>query len=267
MLASTGAGRWQSTRIALLPVEEAQHLETWRNPIVRAVEIGLPSSIRGRARSDRSGTALSSTDCLRMVRKHGTLVNDKLSLMVHSVLARSPPPLTVGASARPNGRLEERVLLAGAQEEGEQGPDCQHTRRVGARMAEERVGVHVCTCSVHAVCMRRARGVHTVHGRSHRLRTCPGHPSSSDGAGWRFIAASVSSPCPCTEHMPYASLASWCTQAEAPSLPLARPHAEAPSLPPTVRTFVVGRVTVSTVGDLRRAVLCEISYACPELGS
>ena len=160
---------------APLPVEEAQHLETWRNPIVRAVEIGLPSSIRGRARSDRSGTALSSTDCLRMVRKHGTLVNDKLSLMVHrlhSVLARSPPPLTVGASARPNGRLEERVLLAGAQEEGEQGPDCQHTRRVGARMAEERVF----TC-VHAVCMRRARGVHTVHGRSHRLRTCP--PASS----------------------------------------------------------------------------------------
>ena len=94
-----------------------------------------------------------------------------------------------------------------------------------------------------------------------------GHPLSSDGACWRFIAASVSSPCPCTEHMPYASLASWCTQAEAPSLPLARPHAEAPSLPPTVRTFVVGRVTVSTVGDLRRAVLCEISYACPELGS
>ena len=159
---------------ALLPVEEAQHLETWRNPIAREFEIGLPSSIRGRARSDRSGTALSSTDCLRMVRKHGTLVNDKLS---YSVLARSPPPLTVGASARPNGRLEERVLLAGAQEEGEQGPDCQHTRRVGARMAEERVGVHVCTCSVHAVCMRRARGVHTVHGRSHRLRTCP--PASS----------------------------------------------------------------------------------------
>ena len=86
-----------------------------------------------------------------------------------------------------------------------------------------------------------------------------GHPSSSDGAGWRFIAASVSSPCPCTEHMPYASLASWCTQAEAPSLPPARPL--------FVRTFVIGGVTVSTVGDLRRAVLCEISYACPELGS
>ena len=32
-----------------------------------------------------------------------------------------------------------------------------------------------------------------------------GHPLSSDGACWRFIAASVSSPCPCTEHMPYAS--------------------------------------------------------------
>ena len=62
-----------------------------------------------------------------------------------------------------------------------------------------------------------------------------------------------------------------CTQAEAPSLPPARPQAEAPSLPPArplfVRTFVMGCVTVSTVGDLRRAVLCEISYACPELGS
>eukprot|EP00964_Phaeocystis_antarctica_P073642 scaffold45202_cov74-Phaeocystis_antarctica.AAC.1 len=32
-----------------------------------------------------------------------------------------------------------------------------------------------------------------------------GYPLSSDGACWRFIAASVSSPCPCTEHMPYAS--------------------------------------------------------------
>ena len=31
---------------ALLPVEEAQHLETWRNPIAREFEIGLPSSMR-----------------------------------------------------------------------------------------------------------------------------------------------------------------------------------------------------------------------------
>ena len=54
---------------AVLPVEEVQHLETWREPIAREVEIGLPSSIRGRARSDRSDTALGSTDCLR---KHGT---------------------------------------------------------------------------------------------------------------------------------------------------------------------------------------------------
>ena len=53
----------------LLPVEEAQHLETWRELIAREVKISLPSSIRGRARSDRSDTALSSTDCLR---KHGT---------------------------------------------------------------------------------------------------------------------------------------------------------------------------------------------------
>ena len=54
---------------ALLPVEEVQDLETWREPIAREVEIGPPSSIRGRARSDRSDTALRSIDCLH---KHAT---------------------------------------------------------------------------------------------------------------------------------------------------------------------------------------------------
>ena len=42
-----------------------------REAIAREVKIGLPLSILGRARSDRSDTALSSTDCLRKHSTHG----------------------------------------------------------------------------------------------------------------------------------------------------------------------------------------------------
>ena len=88
-----------------------------------------------------------------------------------------------------------------------------------------------------------------------------GHPLSSDGACWRFIAASVSSPCPCTEHMPYAS-----------------PHLVVHGGGGSVATAGAAAVCADfcnrrcgitagiSVGDLRRTNLSEISYACPELG-
>ena len=70
-----------------------------------------------------------------------------------------------------------------------------------------------------------------------------GHPLSSDGACWRFIAASVSSPCPCTEHMPYAS-------------PHLMVHGGIGSFatagsPLPVRTFVIGG---EAFGDLRERI-------------